>query len=55
MEHGKNMVCFQFFPSLADAFAELRQLGQKSAYTLETPVRHNRDNALIKTLDDVSM
>ena len=40
--------------SLADAFAELRQIAAEEDYTLELPPRLNRANAFVDVGDDVS-
>lgn len=40
--------------TLADAFAELRQIAKEKAYALELPARSDRRNAFAELLDDVS-
>ncbi|MGH8656958.1 MAG: type II toxin-antitoxin system prevent-host-death family antitoxin [Gammaproteobacteria bacterium] len=40
--------------TLADAFAELRQIAAEEAYTLEIPLRSDRRNAFADLLDSVS-
>jgi hypothetical protein len=40
--------------SLADAFAELRQIAAEENYVLEVPPRQDRANAFVNTRDDVS-
>lgn len=41
--------------SLADSFAELRQICAEENYTIEVPPRYDRPNAFIDVLDELSL
>jgi prevent-host-death family protein len=45
----------QHRPTLAEAFASLRQLCSEEAYTLTVPTRQDRQNTFVKDLDDASL
>lgn len=53
-------MCQEFLPSrqerqkssLADAFAELRQICAEENYTIEIPPRYDRPNAFIDAIDE---